>query len=47
MTLKTITNDNTATVLWIALIAALSIGGSLALRALRRSRPLPRSQGRK
>ncbi|CAA2139237.1 hypothetical protein [Hyphomicrobium sp. ghe19] len=30
MTLKTITNDNTATVLWIALIAALSIGGSLA-----------------
>ncbi|WP_045836525.1 hypothetical protein [Hyphomicrobium sp. 99] len=30
MTLKTLTNDNAATGLWIALIAALSIGGSLA-----------------
>lgn len=29
MTLKTLTNDNAATGLWIALIAALSIGGSL------------------
>lgn len=30
MTLKPLTNDNAATGLWIALIAALSIGGSLA-----------------
>lgn len=30
MTLKTLTNDNVAIGLWIALIAALSIGGSLA-----------------